>query len=401
MISDLHVHLHGCLTPQELWNIGKDVYKARVKSLDWYASEYETAWGYRPQWREYWEVDNGFEKFSKDYLFTTANSFVHFQSKFNLIIALAQISASDFSIQQLIIKRLMDSRLDYFEARTLIPASFDSQTAYSYLLGLCNCVERLNAAAPLTTKLIFSLSHQLTLARTHYRWIREFIVRHRTLSDVIVGIDFAGLEEGYPPKSKNGLVKEIIRDNSRGKKLLLTCHVGESFVDKGLVSAIRWVEQAAELGFDRLGHCIALGVNPSNYADREYSEKASEYLATADWLRVKREVFSDFGFNIGDYCGVLEKSFFRHSAKIKCGSEYMDLAKGLQTAICKYILATRPALTIEVCPTSNARIAQLGSPKFHPLVKFKREKMKLAVGTDDPGILATDIERERELFANL
>jgi adenosine deaminase len=42
-------------------------------------------------------------------------------------------------------------------------------------------------------------------------------------------------------------------------------HVGESFTDKTIESAIRWVHEAAEAGAHRLGHAIALGVEPHSY----------------------------------------------------------------------------------------------------------------------------------------
>ena len=41
-------------------------------------------------------------------------------------------------------------------------------------------------------------------------------------------------------------------------------------------NAIRWVHEAAELGAHRLGHAIALGVNPDKYGVHRRHETASE-----------------------------------------------------------------------------------------------------------------------------
>ena len=41
MKKDLHVHLYGCLSAEDLWNIGKDSYQKRRLMLEWYAQEYQ------------------------------------------------------------------------------------------------------------------------------------------------------------------------------------------------------------------------------------------------------------------------------------------------------------------------------------------------------------------------
>ena len=67
---------------------------------------------------------------------------------------------------------------------------------------------------------------------------------------LLTGIDFCYLEEGRPPKEQRELF-EAVKDFNRmhpERALAILYHVGESFSDKSLESAVRWVHEAAELG---------------------------------------------------------------------------------------------------------------------------------------------------------
>ena len=60
------------------------------------------------------------------------------------------------------------------------------------------------------------------------------------------------------------------------RALAILYHVGESFRDKSLESSVRWVQEAAELGAHRLGHAIALGVDPAAFGPHTRPEPVSE-----------------------------------------------------------------------------------------------------------------------------
>ena len=49
-------------------------------------------------------------------------------------------------------------------------------------------------------------------------------------------------------------------------------------------SAIRWVYQSWELGWTRLGHCTALGVNPQLRYGQSYTESWQERVTHLRWL---------------------------------------------------------------------------------------------------------------------
>ena len=85
---ELHLHLYGCLTAEDLHHLGRD--RARTAKgaarLDWFADEFAKAYGPRPDPQSYWRDDNGLEKLREDFEFTAAESFDRFQARFNLAI---------------------------------------------------------------------------------------------------------------------------------------------------------------------------------------------------------------------------------------------------------------------------------------------------------------------------
>jgi len=392
MISrDLHVHLYGCLTAEDLWDIGKDRYKSHAPLLEWYSSEYEKAWGRRPCPQDYWEREGGEELLKRDYLFVRPGNFSRFQACFNLIIALCSISPDDFSIQEQIIRKVAESGLEYFEARTLIPFKFSDQEVRTYLGGLCPLIRRLNQELGMETKLVFSLFRDNSLAMRHYRLLREYLNACPGDGSVISGIDFAFAEEGHPPSGKKDLFRQFHADNQRHQKLDLLYHVGESFGDKGLESAVRWVWEAWELGCTRLGHAIALGVDPENYLGSVVYEKAGGRLDTIGWLLENESLLARYGFQADTTDLRQEQSRLQASGedtRIVYDRAYCDKVRSLQSAAAAILKEKN--VVIESCPTSNLRIGQVRDEKWHPLKFFHRMGLNYKVATDDPGVFNTD-----------
>ena len=71
-------------------------------------------------------------------------------------------------------------------------------------------------------------------------------------------------------------------DHNPQRALVVLCHVGESFTDKSLESAVRWVHEASDLGAHRLGHAIALGIDPGSL---ETSTRPESVADRRDQLR--------------------------------------------------------------------------------------------------------------------
>ena len=401
--EDLHVHLHGCLTADQLWSIGKDNYKKRIPMLDWYSEEYEKAWGRKPDYLNYWESEDGFQSLKEDYLFKSQNSFDRFQANFNLIIALCNISSTEFFIQEQIIRDVQKSGLEYFEARTLIPFKFSISESMDYLKGLCSLIKRLNTEHRMTTKIVFSLFRDNKLASLHYDLIRAFMAKHKKLADEISGIDFAYKEEGNPPKEKIELFNKIHTDNKRHKKLDVLYHVGESFEDKGIMSAIRWVCEANDtLKADRIGHAIALGVNPENYRGKVVLESAEERSDTLKWLLKNQELLSSHGYKINtiDIKNELDTITSKNQEiKIVYDQSYIEEALEFQEAVLS-ILKDKKSV-IESCPTSNLRIGQVQYEKYHPIKKFREHGINYVVATDDPGVFDINWRTEFEFTKHL
>lgn len=397
---DYHVHLHGCLTAQDLWQIGKDIYTQRNSGLEWYACEYEKAWGYKPDYNRYWNRENGLELLKDDYIFDRNNPFNRFQACFNLIVALCPITADDFGIQEKIIRTTAKHGLEYFQARTLIPIHFDKIQVDKYLEGLCSKVRDLNHDLSMETKLVFSLFRDNALAKKHYKQLRDFITLRPELGCFISGIDFAFNEEGYSPSAKKDLFQLFHADNKTQQPLELLYHVGESFGDKSIASAIRWVWEVNQLGATRLGHAIALGVHPENYRGKVFRESQQERQETICWLRDNKEVLKEHGYLVDLTALNHEEKSLRgcKSVEIIYNDHTIDDTRRLQIAVCSILREEQ--VIIESCPTSNLRIGQLNQLQYHPLKLFHDQGIHYLICTDDPGLFNIDWSSEYH-FAQL
>ena len=404
MNEDLHVHLHGCLYAQDLWEIGKDVYKSRKSWLDWYAKEYLNAWGRKPNYLNYWESSEGLALLEKDYYFLEQNPFHRFQACFNLIVALCPIHVRQFDLQKKIIVHMAQSGLRYFEARTLIPARFTKQESSQYLIGLCQCVQALNRELSMKTCLVFALDRgDEKLALFQYTLIREMMKQHKFIEDLIHGIDFHGQEEGYPPKEKRTFIARIHRDNLQSKPLKILYHVGESFTDTGMISAMLWIWELIQLKVDRIGHGIALGLDPENLRDHVVFESKTEYIDTLNWLMVNQTLFKSHGFDVSTKELEKQLNSLRSSSvelvEIVYDSSYIERCATLQRALAAII--KKLPMIFESCPSSNQRIGQVKQQSFHPLKFFHDHELKYVICSDDPGIFKTSLKKENLLALDI
>jgi len=113
----------------------------------------------------------------------------------------------------------------------------------------------------LTARYLISLPRAAPLAG--YQLVQRLFDENPDLIPTIVGLDFCFFEEGYSPETVRPFFTQLHKDNRDRphRALEVAYHVGESYFDKSLESAIRWCHEVAEMGACRMGHAIALGLD--------------------------------------------------------------------------------------------------------------------------------------------
>jgi len=255
-------------------------------------------------------------------------------------------------------------------------------------------------------------------------WAHWDVVQRLALSDLgshLTAVDFCFIEEGHPPKEQRAMFDAVHDHNARNpeRALAILYHVGESFDDKSLESAVRWVHEAAEMGCHRLGHAIALGVDPEAYASAGVQVARRHFLppsrsGSGPVVHTRRESAAERRDQV--------LYDLRHAYALERLGVRIDrpaLARELDT------LSRRPPIdeltveydatrlhevrarqrhamaavrshgaVIEVCPTSNLRIGGLRDPAHHPVQRFWDEGVPVVVASDDPGIFGTTLRDE-------
>jgi hypothetical protein len=217
--------------------------------------------------------------------------------------------------------------------------------------------------------------------------------------DLLTGIDFCYLEEGHPPKDKKELFAEVRDFNRRHpeRALAILYHVGESFEDKSLESAVHWVHEAAELGAHRLGHAIALGIDPAAYGEHERTETVAERIDQLRYDVRHAEGLRRHGVHIN----------VQETQKELAGAEAMpgdiELTDRYDSSRLEEVRARQRyamecvrslGAIIEVWPTSNRRIGGISNSEHHPVHRFIENDVPFVVASDDPGIFGTTLADE-------
>ena len=211
--------------------------------------------------------------------------------------------------------------------------------------------------------------------------------------DVLTGIDFCNIEEGHPPKEVAAIFAAVHAFNAAHpeRALAILYHVGESFRDKSLESAVRWVQEAAEFGAHRLGHAIALGVDPEVYGAHAREEPVTErrdqigydlhHCAGLRGLRAGGVAVDPTALRaeLEDLAALPDNA----SVTVTYDAARLDDLRRRQAYAMSCIRST--GAVIEVCPTSNRRIGGIDDPAHHPVHRFVPAGLPVVVSTDDPG----------------
>ena len=386
---ELHLHLYGCLDADDVWQLGRSRWMTRQRALQWYAREYEQAWQRRPHWETYWTQDDGLAQLRRDFYFLEPGPFPRFQACFNLLIALFPLSAQDDTIIRRVLAKFAAQDRKSVELRIPFGSEFanDAQAIDAFLTMLAKTTLSY-ARADFQPRIAISLARNDVLLEFQYGVLRSWLARHKDLAQAITAIDFCGFEEGYPPKAKRSFFAQVRDDNERhpDTALAILYHVGESFQNMSLESAIRWVWEAHSYGAHRLGHCIALGIDPSVLLGRTHGESLEEREDHRAWL-----------VNNGDWLGdpdpwtvsaVDGMSFLYTEHRIENLRKLQD--KVMQDLKCRGAI-------IETCPSSNRLLGGISQPAHHPLARFIQNGLNVVIASDDPGIFQTHLAKEEAI----
>ena len=409
---DLHVHLGGCLSAEDLVELGRGIYDR----LDWglFLDAYEHAFGVRPDpvalFREA-EGDGaaGLLRLREHYIVGPEDSgdFDRFQAKFNLAICLyrywRRVLQRDHEIVRRIIERHRAEGLDWVEYRAM------------YMLGAADPegfvnFHRLNARViQEASRNGFEGRYLVSLPRqdpvTGYALVQRLLDESPELIPTIVGLDFCYVEEGHPPCRIEPFLARVAHDNGErpGRSLQVAYHVGEVFFDKSLESAIRWCHEVAEMGTPRLGHAIALGLDPAVAVGRRprahLREPASERRAQIDYDLRWAEELAARGVTVDPPALRRElEALARGHPEAKVERPYtperLEEARRRQDLVLERLAVL--GTTIESCPTSNLRIGGVPDAASHPVHRFLNSDVNLVIGADDPGIFDAPLADEIE-----
>ncbi|TGN11077.1 adenosine deaminase [Leptospira ilyithenensis] len=404
MYCDLHNHLYGCLPAETLFRIGKENSSPRWHL---YLDAFESAYGIKVNPKTFFDDYKDIEKFKKLYYFKEKSPFLHFQAKFNLIIALVQFHDKEITevTKDIIVSHALNE-VSYAEYRLMFAKEETKDVFFQKLMAACEGMIEGESLAkkngfPMEAKLVMSIHRDLNFEK-HYDWMKNWMEKESIIKDYLVGIDFCHIEEGFPPKDKKVFFENLLKDNKAENSTALSIlyHVGESFRDKTPFSASRWVLESAKNGAHRLGHALAVGVAPDMFLSEERTESLSERL---DQLELELENYDSIG-EFGPYFSKKEIDKERktllnadpsHTVRMLMDSEKIQFLNTFQN-YCLANIAKTNAI-IESCPSSNHYIGMLENLSDHPIPRFYDHKIKLTIGSDDPGLFHTNLREEYDL----
>lgn len=407
MLAELHLHVYGCIRPPELLR-----YLSRRDNIAWdsYEAAMDAAFGWVPPVRQVVEryrlgATDAAEQFEQLFVFSDddAGNFDRFQAKAKLLYA-GSVLQEEFSGPGPIAAEIagfaaairadhLRHSIAYSEQRIKLGADLRSPADHAVLDTLLGAYSAEDAGT--TERLAVSLSREDP-------WLAWDRVRELALGShgsVLTGVDFCQVEEGYPPKEKAAFFAAVrdFNDQHPDRALAILYHVGESFRDKSLEGAVRWVQEAAELGANRLGHAIALGVDPEVFGVHTRTESVAERKDQIAYDLAHREGLRNFGVNVDP--AVLRAELDSLASKvddedlvIMYDEGRLDDVRRRQAYAMERIRAT--GAVIEVCPTSNRRIGGIDDPAHHPIHRFVSAGLPVVVSSDDPGIFGTTLNAE-------
>ncbi|MBW0433585.1 adenosine deaminase [Leptospira yasudae] len=400
--ADLHNHLYGSITSEFLYEMGKSNPSPRWEI---FTNSYQQCFGKKISAETFFEDYKNPEDFRKLYQFNHRGPFPEFQAKFNLIIALSKFNPEEVAlVATRVVHDQFSQGVAYGEYRIMYSPLDTEQGIYDKTVAACEGLARAeqetNGRA--IGRLAVSLHREGDVFR-EYSLLKGFMEKNSLIAEYLTGLDFCYIEEGFPPKGKRKFFEEVNKDNrtETDKALAILYHVGESFQDKSILSACRWVLESAEWGAHRLGHAIALGLHPSEKKNVPILESKEERLDQLRFYYDRKEELDSFlelpsREKIGNEIDSLKH---KETVSLQFDSSYSEECLGFQNYCMSKIKATNAV--IESCPSSNEYIGMVSNPESHPILRFAKNQMRFTISTDDPGIFGTTIEEEYSKAAKI
>ena len=398
LTTDLHVHSYGCLSPKTIAEL-LQTHTPTAERIAWYTSEFAKAYGRTPEYSKYL---SDYQALEYDYLVNRPVSFAQFQASLNLVIALFPATPAQTSfVLEKAMEQDVDEGLSYVEYRNYLPEGGSAADIATYLSGYCTAARKFQSST-FTPAIIASVSRQNVHLRSQLVAIRRWQQDHPDLSEWLVALDFCGAEEPHPPHEKEAIFKNFLAENADDPKssLALTYHVGETYENRTLMSAMRWVWQAAQLRAHRLGHATALGMNPKSLLGQTVSEPRSERGSHLRWLIESQDWLAEYGYQVAVvHCQkeLLDLETRRENVNITYTEDLVDDCWQLQEALMRALKESHGHLVIESCPSSNLILAKIADPADHPLPRFLENGLKVCIGRDDPGIFGCTLQHEASI----
>lgn len=408
---ELHVHVGGCFSAEDIVELATPYYDA----IDWsvFVDAYDAAFGLRPDPADWFRrAASGdldlLATVRQHFVFTEADGpdFARFQARFNLLIAvfrhyLRHVPAGEYIGPRRALAHHRDRGVRYVELRANYMKTDDPEGYLHF--------HRVNAESCRDECIDgFEARYVPSLPREApgpaYDLLQNWLDGDgHHLRPWIPGVDFCAVEEGFPPRGAQAVVRRILDDGAADpdRALEVLYHVGEIYFDKSLESAVRWCHEAAAMGARRLGHCTALGLDPAAAAARRggshTEELVSERLDQIDYDLQHRKGLEDAGIDIDGAALTAEREQLRSlapdaSVERSYDENRLEQIRRRQTFALQQI--TQQGTVIESCPSSNMRLGSVPSADLHPVHRFIESDVDLVIGADDPGIFDSPLRAE-------
>ena len=412
LATELHLHLAGSVYAEDYFDIARHIYA----EIDWHNQDFLNEYRRVFQWEQFdphilfqHAIDNPqrFDLLKRAYVFgrTDEGNFERFMWKYRFFSRLwgygwEQDLATAVSIIDHVLNHHKQQGLRYIEYRCGLFGTHEEQIK-RYII-LTEQIQK-HSTADFEAKLILPLARDDETLWQRWQVVQDLLVHHPDLAQTIVAVDFASIEEGFPPKNLRPFLHSLHQFNQTHPHLALDLvyHVGETFFDKSLESAVRWCHEAALMGAKRLGHCIAVGLDPEIATKRRPNAHEQELVSE----RLDQIAYDlTYAAQLRHYAMTVDTNQLKGEQEEleKLPSDDMvirpysaqrfdDIRKRQQFALDQL---TQLGTVIECCPTSNLRIGGVPDVEHHPVHTFLASDVNLVISTDDPGTFDIDLQHE-------